>query len=799
MLFKYLRQTKFFRWLGMLFRSIGAVFYPRNMKNAFKSVIFSAKEYLCFFVALFVLQAGFVTFSLMTDTNLAHAETTIRAEYTHHAEVVGMNQEQKINLQNILKLKLDLLDDYLAGASFYEESPGVWVAKITLNEGESLEAGLSHVKNTMLSTISQDGWILRTTPLYDFQSDYAAPYTWTYVGLILLWFVVSVAVLWVLYRIRVNHFKFIYGMYMACGAGFSKLYGTAGGELFAISCLTIVPAVLAGGGLTAGLYMADGITFSVSLRTVIGLLLFNLATILTAVYLPMRRMAVKTPVNLMRSLDNGALVVSPNRSFRMFGAGFPHKYELFGMWRLRKYYAGLVLSAVLFAALFVSGLYISGLEKHHDELDPYEYTIRYGTLKPEIEEEELELETDENGEEIPPPPDLTDADIEMIFGDLELFLDEVMKVPGVSYVDWKVATRGSSMQSHLLLKPGMLAGGTDSLITSKERSDDGYTHAMNEYSYTAFDKTYIDMLTEHGLCTFEGDPYRLLTEENTVIVSEDVFNSKCYNFAPGDKIMVAVCDKPGPVELTLDAKDLLRQQIEIFDFHYVEYTVCAVMRGRTSQQNITFGVSVENYTELAKTLPVRDRLLVYMEDGTDYDTVRAAEGSIRRAISACSGWIVEPSGHYFKTHIGGMKQDHAMILTLSILILAVSPLVWFFSQLMYYRKRNTEYNILLALGAPEHSFGKLHRIAGGVLSGVAFLITAILSYLCNFVVHLLLNTLLPKFGLIENVAYPFEMSVPALLSCFAVSVICGFLSCELPYRLWKSGRKKGGGRISVNG
>ena len=72
---------------------------------------------------------------------------------------------------------------------------------------------------------------------------------------------------------------------------------------------------------------------------------------------------------------------------------------------------------MLFAALFVSGLYISGLEKYHDELDPYEYTIRYGTLKPEIEEEELELETDENGEEILPPPDLTDADIEMIFGE----------------------------------------------------------------------------------------------------------------------------------------------------------------------------------------------------------------------------------------------------------------------------------------------------------------------------------------------------------------------------------------------
>ena len=85
------------------------------------------------------------------------------------------------------------------------------------------------------------------------------------------------------------------------------------------------------------------------------------------------------------------------------------------------------------------------------------------------------------------------------------------------------------------------------------------------------------------------------------------------------------------------------------------------------------------------------------------------------------------------------------------------------------------------------------------MSGIAFLITAALSYLCNFVVHLLLNTLLPKFGLIENISYKFEMSLPALLSCFAVSVLCGFLSCAWPYLLWKRDRKKVGGRISVNG
>lgn len=791
------RRRKIKQWLSVTARSIGAVFYPKNIKNAFKTVLFSFKEYLCFFLALFAVQTGFLTVAFMTDTNLHHAEATVRAEYSHHIEVVGLDQEQKVNLQYSLDLAVTRLDQYLVFASFYEESPGVWVAKLTLDESQSLSAGYSHIKNKMLSTISQEGWVVRTTPLFDFGQDYLVPYKATFWGVTLLWVLLSMAVLWVLYRIRVNHFKFVYGVYMTCGADFPKLYGTAGGELLAISTLTLIPAVLAGGGITAGMYLTKGITPTITVGTALGFLAFSLLTVLLSVYVPMRRMAVKTPVTLLRSADNGSLVASPRRSLRMFGSGFPVKYELFGMWRFRKYYAGLLISAVLFAALFVSGLYLSDLEKYHDEIDPYEYTVRYGTLQIEAE---AELETDENGDYILPPPTYTDEEITMINSDLDLFLEEIYGVEGVSYVDWSVITTGGSCQSHLLIKPIQISGGTVSLVPSEERASEGYTRAMREYQYTAFDKAYIDTLVNNSLCTFEGDPYRLLTEENMVIISEDVNNSKCYNFAPGDKVMVAVYEETkGVIPVTFDVKELLRQQIKHCRFRYVEYTVCAVMRGSASDENITFGVTFEDYTELADKLPVRDHLKVYMKDGTDYATVDAAEGKIRRAISGCSGWLVEPTGHYFKTHIDGMKQDRGMILMLSALLLMISPLVWFFSQIMYYRKRKNELNLLLALGAERRSLGTLHRVAGGILSGLAFLVTAMLSYICNFAVHMMLNTLLPKFGIIENVYYPFELSLPALIGCLLVSVICGFMSCELPYRLFLKDRKKHPDSISVNG
>ena len=111
-------------------------------------------------------------------------------------------------------------------------------------------------------------------------------------------------------------------------------------------------------------------------------------------------------------------------------------------------------------------------------------------------------------------------------------------------------------------------------------------------------------------------------------------------------------------------------------------------------------------------------------------------------------------------------------------------MVWYFSQIMFYRKRRNEFAVLHALGAPDDAFAKIHRLAGGVLSGVAFFVTILVSLLCNYLVFFTVNTLLPWLHLTESIRYEFTLSIPARISCVLVSVLCGFLSCELPYRLY---------------
>ncbi len=782
------RMKRLKEWLVTLFLSLGAVFYLPNLKAALKSVTKNRREYLCFYLASLVMSTGFWTVALCTEANMYEAKDRVATAYDYHIEVAMLDNEQYANLDQQLRYQIARDNEYIE--SFYwvngdkPFSDGTYTVRIVLDERYGLETAYHEVHYDILNRVSQGHRVIRFSPLYTFEEDYATPYAVQFWTVSLAWLAFSVLMMTVLFLIRLDHFRFIYGIYMTCGADFPKLIGAAGGELLTVTVLMWLPAALVGGGITAVLYVPVGVGLHVSARAVLVPLVGGLVAALASVWLPMRRMSRQAPIRHLAAVDHAGLIASPRRSFRLFGEVFPGKYEMYGFWRMRKYYIRLVLSAVLFAACFVTGLYIADMESYHNELDPGEYIIAY---RPDdyYEQEASEGEgdaSDEEGAALAWTPDSEEAD--MIREDLELFIDSLNAVPGVSHAMWDVSITGGYTLSHLLLKPGQLYNASTYTVASEERASDGYTWAANNYAYTAIDAVWIENMIANDLCSFEGNPEAILTEPRQVIISEDVYNQKTYDFKPGDTIVVAVCEEVKPMDLITDAKLLLRKQIELYSFRYETYTVCAVVHGLDSEASITFGVTFEDYAALSNTTPVRSELTVYMEAGTDLDTVRAAEAEIRHLLSPFKDWTVSPTGRYFEAQVKGLKNDRAVILTLAACLLLISPMVWYFSQIMFYRKRRGEFAVLHALGAPRDSFAKLHRLAGGVLSGVAFLVMVLLSLLCNYLIYFLVGTLLPQLHLTESVHYEFTLSVPALMACVLVSVLCGFLSCELPYHLF---------------
>ncbi len=780
------RFKRFVSWLSTLFRAFGALFYPPNIKNAFKNVTKNWKEYICFYLAALAMSAGFWVIALCSEANLAEAHKRVTDAYDYHVEVAFLDNEQYANLDNYLAYEISRENEYLERYEWANEGKpypdGTYSVYLTLTETYGLDYAYDEVHFEILNRVSQGRRDIRFTPLYTFDKDFGTPYNVQFWAMSGAWLVFSVIMMLVLFLIRLDHFRFIYGVYMTCGADFPKLIGAAGGELTTILLLTWAPAALIGGGIAAALYIPSGVGLHITARAVLTALLGGILAVFVSVWFPMRRMSKKPPIAHLAGGDNTGLVSSPRRSFYLFGEGFPGKYELYGFWRMRKYYLRLVISAVFFAAIFVSGLYITDMVTYRNSLTHGEYLITY---RPDAYYDAVSPDEEAETDEESPPvwtPDAEEAD--MIWTDLELFYDEASAIDGVSHLSWDVSTSGGIALSHLLLSPGQLYNASAYTVGSEERASQGYNWATNRYQYTAIDRMWVDNMVQNELCTFDGDPYAALEKERHLIISEDIFNDRAFDFKPGDKVMVAVCVKAVPLELVMDEKLLLRMQIDEFTFRYEEYTVAAVMRGADSEDLITLGIPADGYRVLTGNDPIRTTLTVHMENGASLDTVRAADGALRRILAPLSDWTVVPTGVFFDEQVRSLKNDDAVILTLAVCLLIISPLVWYFSQIMFYRKRRREFAVLRALGAPQEAFGRMHRMAGGVLSGAAFLITVLLSLLCNWGVYTVVNTLLPKLGLIQSVHYEFGLSLPALIACVLASVLCGFLSCEVPYRLF---------------
>jgi len=80
--------------------------------------------------------------------------------------------------------------------------------------------------------------------------------------------------------------------------------------------------------------------------------------------------------------------------------------------------------------------------------------------------------------------------------------------------------------------------------------------------------------------------------------------------------------------------------------------------------------------------------------------------------------------------------------------------------------------------------GFFTRVAVITVSPGISAVTVPLAYFFNWVVYFTVGTLLPKLHIIDSVYYRFTISAPALAACLLISVICGYLSAELPYWLF---------------
>ena len=559
--------------------------------------------------------------------------------------------------------------------------------------------------------------------------------------------VVSILLITSIYRIRVNHYKFQYGIYMSFGADFKQLCKTSFWEMMVVSLGTFIPSQLFSTGVIWLIYRGEGFDFGYNFLALLKVFLINIIIVAVSVCFPMWRVSRDNVTNLIVTEDNSNLVTSPRRSFDFTKLTFPRKYELASMWRFRKYLTVMILTAVGFSSVFVGGFYVADMYAYCRDYKLPQFTAALTT------------------------PSAYD----------DTLTSDLLEIEGVDQVAGYAMADAMGYRSNTLYPSGSVLPSAD-MVTPE--GDNSY-RATNSVTYVLADSSLVKAL-QSDLWDYKitGDPNEMLTDENAVIVTNYIGNRKVCDFKVGDVIKVGAFNgQIRAVDDGLEGKNKLRQELKFYKMDYTELRVCAVIDGMSTLEGAPIYMSKSIYRKVTRNDNAEINTIdIYTNYGNSMTKTKQIFDNIRAYTSLYNGKLALTDNHTASNYLITRSMNYyALIIAISFLVLAISPLIWFFSQTLFVRKREKEFSVLLWLGTIKKDIKKLSRQNGLMLAGISIVSCVFLSWLIITIVQLAMTRIPPVlYGGTRSYYYGVHIPIPALIASVLMSIACGYLSSMLP-------------------
>lgn len=744
-----------------------------SLKNAFHTVKKSPGQYLPFFLSLFLIECMILSLFLSFHQAASARRQAVTAAYDYHVKIMGLSEAEMLPLKNDERTVFANDRNYRTvsvekyESTYYDDAYSLSLVLLTGNKDygifglfrdDSLKANFEAMKSRYQDILAneENHVSLYFSPLYTLEEDVSALNRTRNTALLAV-FVLSAFLLISLYRIHTDSQKFIYGIYAVFGGTAKKLRENAFSRLFLCALFSLLPAYYASLFFCFLFYRAAGQVFTFHIlipRFLLFTLLILVPLLFLAVFSPTKALSRKEPMRLLNAEDNADLVSSPSRSVALHRWPFPLGYEFLSALRFRKYYVSLALSCALVAALFVSGSYAS-----------FSYRADFSAKEKTASDFTVYFD----GENA-----VSDKDLSVFEG--------INGTAGV-FRNYNSLSLQENADLLLISKDSVLR--RNNLLYAKEK--DAYLTAAARYTVATRD--VIDRYT--SLYTVKGDPYAVLEDDHSIILSSTYENTEAFRFSVGDTVTVAVADRdeednpvyknPGDSLSFATGIDLWRQMWEKVSYHYETFRVVAVITDYPSGGNgIPLLLNREAYRGVSGREAYADSLSVcvdYTADGNHsavLDSLLARSAKLNRTR-------VEITGASFALRMEEGACYQGMLLTLSLLFLLFVPVYWFYAQSVFYRKREKEITVLSALGAP------LAKIRGLYFSAALTVIpAALLSLLFSAgavgLLYLFTQQILPNMLHIPNTLLT-SVFLPGwvIFAVFGITLACSVLSCLCPY------------------
>lgn len=756
----------------------------KNLSSAKKNITYNYKRYICFLVILFLIQTLFASVLVLYTNNNANELAYLESEYSYHLQVQNLNREQFY---------------YLVDNSDYSERPYYEVVRGTettiagtnkvrydiyvkfLDRDVDLDYTMFHsMLENRVSPMGED-YQEYLSPLYDYEDDLFLN-TFTCFLTCAFIFVCGCVIIYLLDSIMVNHYKFLYGIYMTFGADFKKLYLTAFAEMFVLSVIAFVPSQILTNLACYGILSGNGQNFEINIMSIVLSLILCISVAAVPVYLNIKEVSKKTPLHLIGAIDNTNLISSPRTSADIIDFTFPDQLELLSVTRFRKYGIKLIASAASFALLFVCCAYLgSSYAKTLDVIKP-EFSIVFTGHTVEKEEDDKDTEDKEDGAiGTPSIDDIFSGDDDKKIEDELIYdftyndeiRDYLYSFEGVDLIFKDCSTLAIDFNSHIKLakKQAKLFGGA--------ANDDGERCYLNA-KYTVLDEEIIDVFNSLGY-RVKGDLSKVLSDSNYIAITYGYNNTDRFKLSVGDKIYIATDSRQihRVTYLSSDYDYIMDLLLEGYEYFYTEYTVGAIIYDMPVGVEFPVYLNGEAYTDLTGNAVMFKNIDIIIDSDLSEGAYTDLENSLRRSADYYNNMIVHNNNAKVMNEVEKNKNYVNVYLFVAIVLLGVSPVLWFFSQILFYLKRRPEFDMYFSFGSSKKQIRKAYIIDGIMYGAFAAVVYTLMTFVFSRLLTVFLNSIF--YSSSAYVIFEYALPVIPYLIGLLVTFASAFLSSYLPY------------------
>ncbi len=758
----------------------------KSFALAVRSVKYNYKRYLCFFVMLFVIQTLFSAVLVLYANNNSNQVEYLENNYDYH-----------LKLQNLNDVQFSYIADQHNKQP--EEEEFFSIVKITRSEiagiGRNRYEISIHFDGKPTScykvfsakfygSLEDEGEFDEfITPLLKYELDYAKNTAICALTCIFV-FICGCVIIYLLDSIMVNHYKFLYGVYMTFGANFKKLFVSAFFEMLFISLAVFVPSQLITNVVCFVMLKSNGLSFRVS---ILSLLLSLIMCILVAgvpVFINIKSVSRKTPLSLIGAIDNSNHITSPQSSADFIAAEFPKTTELLSMKRFRKYLIKLVLATVSFASVFVCCAYLGNAYSRSLEINKPQFSAIFGgyyiSANGGDDGKKEESEGDNGSVSENDEPLLPDIEEESEKGSwyYQFSYDSEMKeylysFEGVEMIFKNCFTNAYDIGSHVKLpkKNAGFTGGADD-----SQGDRCYLNA----EYTVLDPEVAEIIKYKGY-EVEGSLSNVINKNNYIAITDGYNNSRKFKLSVGDKIYIATSSKlikKAPQIMSSDYDQLMTLELINYKFEYKEYTVGAIIKNSPVGKCFPVYMNEEEYVKLTGNQVIFDKIDIMVSDSISDEQLQKLDLSLKHAADYYSNMMLTNNDSKVLAQIEQNKKYESVFTFIAIMLLIVTPIIFMFSQILFYLKRRPEFDLYFALGAPFEKIKKLFLTDAIVTAVLSLVVYSLLSWLMTYGLSFYINSSLYEAS--SYIRYAYKLPILPFVIGGVMSLLSALSSALLP-------------------